>query len=98
MSNVLAGDIESGLATLLPMTSSSIWLTSEFALDLFLRFPASSRSGSLGWLVMVSSPSSIGSSFSSDGGVHVSLMSSVKSDRMENSEDRVPPVETSLSR
>lgn len=35
---------------------------------------------------------------SSDGVAHGSLMSSVKSDKMEKSDESVPPVETSLIR
>ena len=38
------------------------------------------------------------SPFSSSGCVHATLMSSVKRDSMEKREERVPPVETSLSK
>ena len=96
----LAYDMVSGLATrLLPIISCPIWLTSESALALFLLLAALSRSESLELAVILTSALSSSSlSASSSNGDHASFMSSVKRERMEKSEERVPPVETSLRR
>lgn len=65
-----------------PRSRLESWLTSEFAREVR---PMNGRSSSF-------------VSVSSGEGVHDSLMSSVKSERMEKREERVPPVDTSLMR
>jgi hypothetical protein len=89
--------IKSGLATLRLIAPSSIWLTSELALDFRRPRPGASISGSgTSPSPSMSTPPSEDASVR-EGGQEI-LMSSVKSERMEKREERVPPVETSFRR
>ena len=93
-----SGERFTGEATRRPSVSSASWLTSELALGRLLLVAVVSS-------IMVISPFS-SSSFSmssssllsSGGGVQESLISSVKSVKIEKREESVPPVDTSFKR